>query len=106
MPVFYRIALTNPPSVDDFLSDKARGEPPPPDPNHYHLWDGISVFNTETQARNKGRDYPFLGSFIAQLDIPDNAPVRWARTLRTPGHHSVWGDPTYLLGCVARIALV
>ena len=103
MATFYRIVETNPPLLEDFLSDAAQGRPPRSE-THRHLWDGISVYATAQQARNKAQDYPFLGQFIARLDIPDQAPVRIERTLRrSRGHHTLWGDPAYLLRCVVAV---
>ena len=70
------------------------------------------MFATETQARNQARDFPLLGSYIARLDVPDDAPVRAERTLRTRGHHTLWADPQALLryvgarkssGCLPRL---
>ena len=40
------------------------------------------------------------------LEIPDDAPVRWKRTLKSRGHHTLWGDPSYLLGRVVSIVAV
>ena len=103
MATFYRIVLTNPPTLVDFLSDEAQGRPPRGE-THRYLWDGISVYATAQQARNKAQDYPFLGQFIARLDIPDQASVRSERTLRrSRGHHTLWGDPAYLLRCVVAV---
>ena len=104
---FHRIAGTDPPTRDDLLSDAAQGIPPPvDDPVRARLHDGISVFNTEQQARNKARDYPFLGGFIARLEIPEDAPVRIERTLRSAGHHTIWGDADVLLGYVVSVVPV
>ena len=57
------------------------------------LWDGLSSYNTATQARRNARKRPSLGRYIAELRIPDDATVRVARTLNSPGHHTIWGDP-------------
>ena len=103
MATFYRIVEMSPPALGDFLSDKAQGRLPRSE-THRRLWDGISVYATEQQARRKVQDYPFLGSFIAQLEIPDQASVRIERTLRrSRGHHTLWGDPAYLLRCVVSV---
>lgn len=100
---FYRIVQTNPPTLGDFLSDKDQGRPVRSG-THRHFWDGISVYATEQQARRKVQDYPFLGSFIAQLEIPDQASLRIERTLRrSRGHHTLWGDSAYLLRCVVSV---
>ena len=106
MATFYRIVQTNPPREADFLSDKEQGRTPRSEA-HQRLWDGISVYATEQQARNKAHDFPVIGQYIAQLHIPDQAPVRIERTLRrSRGHHTLWADPTYLLDCVVVVVLV
>jgi hypothetical protein len=102
---FYRIIRGPEATVQDFLSDRARGQPEPADPAYRELWDGLSVFATETQARNKAQDWE-IGDHLALLEIPDDAPVRWKRTLKSRGHHTLWGDPSYLLGRVVSIVAV
>jgi len=100
---FYRIVRSPSPTDADFLSDKARGIPPR---NHesltLHVWDGISVYRTEAQARRKARDYPFLGDFIAELHIGDETDIRTEKTFGR-GHHTLWGDPAALRVCVVRV---
>lgn len=108
--IFYRIVHRSTPSglaVDDFLSDAARGFAPPLDPVRARLHDGISVFNTEQQARNKAHDFPFLGSHIAAIQVEDDGPVRVERTLRgSPGHHTLWGDPEHIRSHVVSVVPV
>jgi hypothetical protein len=103
---FYRIVQSALSRSDDFQSDAARDEPPPLDPAQVRLHYGISVFNTERQARNKAEAYPVLGAYIAAIELPDDAPVRYERTLRTRGHYTLWGDPTYLAERVTSIVPV
>jgi hypothetical protein len=109
---FHRITKHDPPEREDFMSSAARGDPAPDDdPQRAALHDGISTFATEQQARKKvlgmrerGHN---LGDYIARLEIPDDAPgVRIERTLRTPGHHTIWADPDELLKCVVSIVPV
>lgn len=104
MASFYRIVRTNPASEDDFLSDKARGLPPRNDePLTLHVWDGISVYRTLAQAQGKARDYPFLGRFIAELNIDVDSPdIRIEKTYGR-GHHTLWGAPAVLLRAVVRV---
>jgi len=103
---FYRIIKTPVQRPEDFLSDAAQGEPLPIDPEHARLHDGISVFNTEQQARNKAEAYPLLGAYIAAVDLPDDGPFRHERTLTTRGHYTLWGDPEYLNNRVVSIVPV
>lgn len=97
--VFYRIVATDPPTLDDFTANQAKGKAPPnDDPLTLWVWDGISVYATYAQARRKARDFPRLGRYISKLEIPEGAPLRVERTFRrSPGHHTVWGEPATLL---------
>ena len=62
------------------------------------MWSGISVFATHRQASRKAHDFPFLGSYIATIEIEDGGPIRYARTgPRSPGHHTLWGEPAQIL---------
>ena len=89
------------------MSDGAKGRPAPADPTRAALHDGISVFSTERQARHKALDYPFLGAYIALLEIEEGAPIRVERTLRgSPGHHTLWGDPAELVARVVSVVPV
>ena len=107
MASFYRIIRTDSATEADFLSDKARGFPPRnEEPLTLHVWDGISVFQTLAQAQRKARDYPFLGRFIAELDIDVDMPgIRIERTFGR-GHHTLWGEPAVLVRLVVRIVAV
>jgi hypothetical protein len=68
-----------------------------------HVWDGISVFRTLLQAQGKARDYPFLGAYIAQIDLDVDIPtVRVEKTFGR-GHFTVLGDPAALLRLVVSI---
>lgn len=99
--IFYRIVLTDPPSVRDFLSYEAQGlTPRTTDPESLRLWGGISVYATEAQARRQALAYPFLGHYLARLDVPDVGPIRFERTTRSRGHYTLWGEPAALLGTV------
>lgn len=46
------------------------------DPKFCREWDGLSVFDTYRGARWLGMDFGWRhGEFIAELDIPDGAPI-------------------------------
>jgi hypothetical protein len=107
----YRIVKRNPPSRRDFLANQARrGDFPfhlPP--LLRRLWDGISVHDTAANARRQAVETPWLGSFIAELRLPEPPPagIRWERTVRNnEGHHTLWGDPETLLGYVTGVVPV
>jgi hypothetical protein len=102
--LFYRVVKSDPPTLEDFLSSEARGHPPPDDRSRRAVWDGISVFSTEAQARRKARVSPALGGYVAALYVVDGGPVRYKRTLGGDGHHTLWGTPSTLLGLVVSVA--
>lgn len=104
---FDRIVLTDPPSLEDFLSDAARGKRRPTDPTKRELYEGLSIYATVRQARRKALDLPILGAYIAAVLVPDEAPIRAARTIKgSRGHHTLWGDATDLLGYVVAVVTV
>ena len=106
--VFHRIVESSPLTLTDFMSDVARGRVRYPIAiEQLRLRSGLSVFNTEAQARRKALDLPILGVYIASLEIPDGTEVRFEHTLRSsPGHHTLWGDPVELLAYVAAVVPV
>ncbi len=102
----YRIVWNDPPELSDFLSNAAVGKslPPHTSAEEERLWDGLSSYNRESRARQKGRGMPWLGkAFIAELRLSDDASIRVERTTKSRGHYTVWGDPTAVLGCVVRV---
>ena len=108
MPVrFYRVVRSDPPKLDDFTSQKAKGIlMARPDPQVALLWDGISVYATETQARRRATVLPHLGTYIAELAVSESDPITARRTGTSQGHHTLWGDPADLLNRVTRVVKV
>lgn len=103
---FFRIVATDQPTADDFSSNYVkRGPVPARLPERLRaLWDGVSVHDDLAQSRRQLREMPRLGRWIAELAIPDDAPVRSERTVpANPGHHTLWADPGVLLGLVVAI---
>src|SRR5713101_6790995 len=101
---FYRIVHSARPSVADFASAEALGSQPPNDePETLRLWGGISVYDTLSRAAAKSRRYPWLGAFVAKLDVPDEADVRAERTTKSRGHHTVWAAPEFLLSLLVEV---
>ncbi|MGH2588496.1 MAG: hypothetical protein ACRDJE_26540 [Dehalococcoidia bacterium] len=105
MATFYRIVKTNPPTVTDFLTDRqARRRPPPLEV--LRLWDGRSVFDSEAIARDVALRFPVIGSYIAALDIAEDGTIVAERTLRRPGHYTLWGDTAAILARVVAVVPV
>lgn len=63
------------------------------------LWDEVSVWDTFQGARRVAR---FVPTFIADLRIPDDAPIR-VRQTGPRGHYSLKGDPDDLLAYVVAV---
>ena len=103
----YRLVRSNPPTLDDFTSQKAKGIPMArPDPEIALLWDGVSVYATEVQARNQARAKPWLGAYIAEVTISEADPIAFRRTGSGRGHHTLWGNPVDLRTRVTRVVPV
>src|SRR4051794_27406115 len=100
--LFYRIVRTNPATLEDFISNAARGRPQPDDPNDARVWDGLSAYSTAAWARRKQRASPALGDFVAVLRVPLDGTVRVERT-RGGGHYTLWAEPSGLLALVTAI---
>jgi hypothetical protein len=105
--LFFRIVRTDPPDLADFLSNAALGRPPRrPTPEVLRLWDGISVYETEQQARVKALQFPQLGGYVARLAIPPGLRVRAERTTSSEGHHTLWASAAILHSCVVDVVPV
>jgi hypothetical protein len=93
------------PDIVDFTSKAAQGIPCRDlEPAIHRLWDGLSFFSTEAQARRARRRHPMLGTHIAAVRVSDVPEIRVERTLG-PGHFTVWAAPTDLLTAVVSIAV-
>jgi hypothetical protein len=105
--LLYRIVLTDPPSVADFLSEASRGVERRVRPEYERLRSGVSVFDTEDRARQRATKWPWLGGYIAELDLPeDGGRIRYERTTDSRGHYTIWGQPEDLLGRVVGLVKV
>ena len=101
--LYYRVVHENPPSVEDVMSPEAIGEPfVHADPSRRRLWDGLSCYATEAQARRNARRFRSHGAYIAVIRIEDGARIRVERTLG-PGHYTLWGDPAEILARVIAV---
>jgi hypothetical protein len=97
----YRGVKTNPPTDRDYVTIKERkGEPPAGLPEEERRsWDALSFYDTEDGVREKARQIPGVGRFIARYDFPPDAGVTWEQTLE-PGHYDVRGDKEAIKRCL------
>jgi hypothetical protein len=100
---FYRIVKTDPPTAWDFTSNEARHRQPrrPLNPEGQRLWRGLSHFDSLEAARAASLHTPALGSFIAEVTVPDDADVEIEQTGRA-GHYTIWGSPGRMLAYAGR----
>jgi len=92
----------------DFMSYAAQGKAPPraqqDNPEFLRQWQGLSVFTSYDAARKNAALYRWrMGEYIAELEIPDDAPVAYEAPDRK-GHLNLYGvDPTFLRSCATRV---
>jgi hypothetical protein len=88
------------------LSDRELGlEPRAQQETDVYLYVGVSTYNRRDRCEKKARRFPRLGSYVVELQIPDDASVEVHRTLDN-GHYSVIGEADLLLSfCVADSCL-
>lgn len=102
---FFRLVETDPPTREQFLSYDERGLTPlGATPRQLHLYRGISVFETEEQARRRASSIAWPYEYIAEVAIPES--VRIERQGRREGHHNVYASPDDLLRWVVRVVPV
>jgi hypothetical protein len=101
----YRIVKSDQPTEVDFTANDALGRPLRADSSDEarRLLNGLSMMDRQERAATLQRRFPLLGAYIAVVDIPMEGKIRIERTLREPGHHTVWGDPSELLRCVVAV---
>lgn len=74
------------------------------DPETLRRAAGVSCFETVDQARALSRRIPGLGSFVAELFIPnDTCFIEVARTGQSAGHYTVWASPAYFVSRVVSV---
>jgi hypothetical protein len=96
----------NPPTDEDFRSFALQGrQPRDPDPEVLRLWDGVSVYDSKATLRRLIRNRPHLGTFIAELAVPDDGSVRFEKT-RGAGHYTLWASPLELRRMVIHVLAV
>src|SRR4051812_37997397 len=105
---FYRVVKTDPPTERDFMSYAALGKIPRPGSSAAILrsWQGVSVWETEAQARAVARQFPRSGGFVAALEIAVGSATRSERSGKQEGHCDLFGAPRELLASVVAVVAV
>ena len=102
----YRAIRSQHASWADFLSNLVRDQPPRgPELADPLEWAGISVFDDLEVARQRARDVPVLGRYVAELRIPGDAPVL-IRPSVGEHHWTLVGGAGVLFRCVVRVVRV
>jgi hypothetical protein len=101
---FYRIVKTNPPTLQDFMSNRELGRRPrdPNDPEVLRRWDKVSVWGEEQRAHQWARERPRLGAYVARLDLPDDSTIA-AEESGPTGHYSLAATAAELRQCFTSI---
>jgi len=99
----YRIIESRQPRQRDFWSPERRGTALR-NPDLRYMYDGVSMFGTLAAAAIKAATFPYLGQWIAEIDLTRSGNLRVEQTgRRRERHYTVWGDPDELLRCVVRV---
>ncbi len=102
---FFRLVVTDPPTREAFLSAYELGRTPSgSSPRQVGIHKGVSMFETEEQARHLAVEQRRRHGYIAQVAIPEN--VRVERQGRREGHHNVYASADDLLRWVVRVVPV
>ena len=79
--VLYRLTRSNPPAESDFVSAWDLGRRPPAGLRgrerirQEEAYKALSMLRTREAALRYARKYPGLGSFLCEMEIPDQARV-------------------------------
>lgn len=99
---FFYLVKTNPPTRDEFRSyfDEVK-VPPNASPHEIDVLKGVSMWETEIQARALQRRMRERRAYVAEVAIPEG--VRVSRQGRSEGHHNVYASADELLGWVVGV---
>jgi hypothetical protein len=61
------------------------------------------MYRTLPQARKEAKAFPFLGSYVATVEVPFTSENVVERMLQSAGHHTVRAAPSLLLACVVAV---
>ena len=103
----WRIAESNPPTLDDFRSHREKGIPlRRVTPDALRLWSGVSVYRTRDQAVALATSLPHLGGYVVCIRVPMDGSVPYELDNRRNGHCTVWAEPDVLLRMVVSVETI
>jgi hypothetical protein len=87
------------------MSHETLGIPPrrPLSPRERDRWRGVSHQDSRESAVRKAADSPWLGEYVAEVQVPIGATVRVEQTGRDPSHYTIWAEPSDLLSWVVSV---
>jgi hypothetical protein len=68
------------------------------------LWSGLSVYQTEEQARAQIRRSPMLGNYIAELHVPTDGSIRLELDNGPHGHSTIWAGVAALRPLIVSVS--
>lgn len=102
--ILWRIALSDPPTLDDFRSHQEKGILLRcVTADALRLWSGVSVYRTRQQAAALARVMPHLGQYLVALRVPTDGAILYELDNRKNGHCTVWAPAEDLHRLVVSI---
>jgi len=101
-----RIVKTNPPTLQDFTSNQARGVPLRGNElRQPELHSGLSVHDNARTVVERATTMRRIGGYIAAVRVTNDGATFVAKTLGE-GHYTLWGDHAALLEAILSVVPV
>lgn len=82
---------------EDFFSNRRKGlKPRPIEKRNPKEYEAVSLWDALDKMREVCLRWPKIGSYIAELHIPEDAPIELKQE-GDPGHWNAWGEPEAFL---------
>lgn len=90
---FYRVAKTDPPTRDDFLTWVEKGNRMPDRATEKERLSrtSVSVYLTAEAAEAQRAIFPKLGDYVVPLDVPEGGKISWVQTGPNKAHYDLHG---------------
>jgi hypothetical protein len=102
---FYRILVSPVPSIRDFMSNEELGISPrrPLSRREQDRWRGVSHMDSLRSAAKRIDASPWIGAYIAEIEIPIGQEIRIEQTSQDRNHFTLWADAGDLLSWVVSV---